>query len=270
MKTNNLILTICLLLVNVCGFAENREVKGNGNIVSREIPITDYDAISLSGYTEFEYEQSDAAPYLRIELDENLFDYLNVKVEGKTLKIGLKKDEGRSNQGNSYNLNYTKFRIKSNSLDLKDLNTVGSGYFTVVSPLKVNKLEVNQAGSGTISFLKLLEGTRCEFNLAGSGTISISLVKTDNLKCSLAGSGNIQVKGSAERAAYSVAGSGGIKAFDCKAGKAEASMSGSGKIQVNADKQLDASIIGSGNIRYKGDPTLSKSVMGSGSVKSSN
>lgn len=270
MKTKCVWLLICLLQVSTGIFAENRNIKGNGHVISKTIPITDYDAISVLGYVEFEYEQSDAAPYLQVELDENLFDYITVQVEGKKLQVGPKICEGGSSNRNSYNLNPTKFKVKSNSRGLKDLNTVGSGDFSVTAPLKVNKLEINQAGSGSINFRKLLEGTRCDLSLAGSGNIIISQIKVESLDCSLAGSGDIQIKGTAERAEYSVAASGEINAFGCEASKVNASVAGSGGIQLNAHEQLDASVVGSGSIRYKGNPVVSKEIRGSGSIKSSN
>ena len=42
---------------------------GTGN---REIKISDYDEITFVGSADFEYEQSDKAPYLSVTIDENL------------------------------------------------------------------------------------------------------------------------------------------------------------------------------------------------------
>ena len=48
---------------------------------TREIKISDYDEITFVGSADFEYEQSDKAPYLSVTIDENLFDYLVTEVE---------------------------------------------------------------------------------------------------------------------------------------------------------------------------------------------
>lgn len=264
MNTRNSLFIICMLLIVTCGFAKGRVIEGNGKVITKEISVADYNAISLAGINEFEYEQSDAAPYFEITVDENILSYLEIEVKGKTLSVGPKKE----GSFNSYNIRPTVCKIKSNSSNMESLNAAGSGNFVVGSPLKINKLEINQAGSGSVRFNKLVEGYKGEFNLAGSGSILISNIKVESLNCSLAGSGEIQVKGIADRASYSVASSGGIKAFGCKVGKADCSIAGSGSIYVNAVDRLDASVMGSGDIRYQGTPALSKSVMGSGKVKS--
>ena len=73
MKTKVSLLIACLL-ITLTGFAfTNEKVEGNGNIITKEISISDYNEISTVGVMEFVYEQSDAAPYLKIMIDENLF-----------------------------------------------------------------------------------------------------------------------------------------------------------------------------------------------------
>lgn len=257
-------------MIAVSGFASGNKIDGNGNSITKEIKISDYDEITLVGTADFEYEQSDKAPYLSITLDENLFDYLIAKVEGKTLKIYPKPTKKGHDNGQSYDLQPTVFKIKSNSRELKELNTVGSGSFIVSKPMKINNTEVNMAGSGSVEFNALVEGNKMEFNLAGSGEISAKNLKLNGLSCSLASSGEISVGGTVDRVSYSVAGSGEIKAYGCKARKAECNVAGSGEAFVYADETLDANVAGSGEIHYKGNPEVSKSIMGSGSINKAN
>lgn len=87
MKTRVSLFIFCIQMIAVCGFAADRRIDGNGNPETREIKISDYDEITFVGSADFEYEQSDKAPYLSVTIDENLFDYLVTEVEGGTLKI---------------------------------------------------------------------------------------------------------------------------------------------------------------------------------------
>ena len=232
MKTRVSLFIFCIQMVAVCGFAADKRIDGNGNPETREIKISDYDEITFVGSADFEYEQSDKAPYLSVTIDENLFDYLVTEVEGGTLKIYPKSIKKGFNN-NSYDLRPTVYKIKSNSKELKELNTVGY---------------------------------KLECNMAGSGNIIAKDIQLDNLSCSLASSGEIEVIGTVDRASFNVAGSGEIKAFDCQARKAECNIASSGEISVYATQILDANIVGSGEIHYKGDPEISKSIMGSGSI----
>ncbi len=150
MKTKVSLLIACLL-ITLTGFAfTNEKVEGNGNIITKEISISDYNEISTVGVMEFVYEQSDAAPYLKIMIDENLFPLLRVQVDGKELIIGPKKIKENSRNGNSYNLQPTKFKVITNSREIKELNVVSSGDFIIASPINIGKLEINMAGSGNI------------------------------------------------------------------------------------------------------------------------
>lgn len=258
---------VCIWLLTTNGFAQNT-IKGDGKIITKEISISDYDEISYVGKVNIEYEQSNASPFFKITIDENILPHLNIKIKGKTLII-QPKDEKKYFNGNSYGLNLqpTVCEIKTSSRELKEISAVGGGEFIAKSPLKTDKLDISIAGSSTINFDKQLEARKINFSVAGSGDINATQLKVNNLDCSVAGSGSILLKGEAERGDLSVAGGGDISAFGCVLRKAECSVAGGGDIEVHASEQLDASIAGGGHIRYEGDPELSKSVIGGGSIK---
>lgn len=265
MKTRVSLLIFCIQMITVCGFAADRRIEGNGNPETRVIKISDYDEITFIGSADFEYEQSDKAPYLSVTIDENLFDYLVTEVKGGTLKIYPRSTrKGFSN--NSYDLRPTVFKIKSNSKELKELSTVGSGNFVIRKPMKINRMEINMAGSGSVELRGPVKGYKLECNMAGSGNILAKDIELDNLSCGLASSGEIKVAGTVDRASFNVAGSGEIKASDCQVRKAECNIASSGEIRVYATQILEANIVGSGEIHYIGDPEISKSIMGSGSI----
>lgn len=270
MKTKVSLLIACLL-VTLTGFARTTEtVSGNGNVITKRISISDYNEISTVGVMEFVYEQSNAAPYLEVQIDENLLPLLQMQVDGKELKVGPKKVKENSRNGNTYNLRPTTFKVITNSRELKELNVVSSGDFIIASPIHVEKLEINMAGSGNILLKKKAEGNKIEINLASSGSVVASDINLNTIECSLAGSGAIQIAGKASRAEYNLAVSGNIKAFDCITEKTECNIAGSGNIQTYTKNQLEANIVGSGNVYYKGNPTTSKSIIGSGKLKDAN
>lgn len=266
MKTRSIFFLICFLIPALWGTAQNRNVRGNGKVVKKAIPIADYNSIEVAGSMDIMYRQSEDAPYLEVTVDENLLDYFTIQVEGKTLTLKYKKFDDKKGS-RTYNIQPTAFTIKTNSKELKEIRSAGSGSIFVQTPLRTEKIEVNLAGSGNVTFDRLLQGTKGTFNLAGSGDIILKNIQLEYLNCSLAGSGDIRVKGSAARASYSLASSGEIEAFGCKTHKAECSVAGSGNINVYAVSQLDASVVGSGDIFYKGNPVVSKSKIGSGDIQ---
>ncbi len=108
-----------------------------------------------------------------------------------------------------------------------------------------------------------------DLGISGSGDILTESIVTENLKCSISGSGTIECKGKAKNLEVSISGSGDIKNFGIEAENVSVAISGSGDADVYATKSLDARVSGSGDVRYKGNPTQVKSkVSGSGSVNS--
>jgi len=271
MNTRVSLFLFCMQMLTVSGFSMGKTVVGNGKLLIKDIKISDYDEIIIAGSMDFEYEQSNASPYLQITIDENLFSLLTVEVKGKTLEIYPKSEDGSKRKNSpSYNLQPTKFHIKSNSKQLHKLNAAISGDFTVNSPIQSTNLEVNMAGSGAVKFNKGVAVSNIEYNMAGSGNIMAKKINATKVYCNLASSGSIYVGGTADNADYNVAGSGSINSFDCQVKHADCNIAASGKIETKVSTILDANIIGSGEIVYKGDPRINQSVMGSGSVKKRN
>jgi hypothetical protein len=104
--------------------------------------------------------------------------------------------------------------------------------------------------------------------LLGSGSIGATGVAAKSLAVKLAGSGNITLAGSAERAAATLTGSGNVRMFDLVTKEAHVNLGGSGNVEVNATDTAQLNIGGSGNITYMGNPPhLQQNVTGSGKIK---
>lgn len=215
-------------------------IKGNGNIVENEINISDYKEIAFSGSTTLIYEQkTDVAPYLRIEVDENIYPLLTIDSDNGSLSIKSKK-----------NISPTKFVIYTNSTSLEDLSASGS-----IKALIKGKLET----------------PTLNFSLSGSGSIIIDSLICQTLKSKASGSADIIVNGGKISVINSaISGSGKVNTLNAQADSVYCKVSGSGDFIVWAEKFLDVSVSGSGDVQYKGNPEIDKSISGSGKVKQIN
>ncbi len=220
-----------------CSF---NSIKGNGNIVENEINISDYKEIAFSGSTTLIYEQkTDVAPYLRIEVDENIYPLLTIDSDNGSLSIKSKK-----------NISPTKFVIYTNSTSLEDLSASGS-----IKALIKGKLET----------------PTLNFSLSGSGSIIIDSLICQTLKSKASGSADIIVNGGKISVINSaISGSGKVNTLNAQADSVYCKVSGSGDFIVWAEKFLDVSVSGSGDVQYKGNPEIDKSISGSGKVKQIN
>lgn len=231
---------LCVLVaITSCKTGSNSSTKGSKKITSIEKSVTPYSEISVAGSCDIIYEQkADQKPYLRIEIDDNLQQYVTVEVKNGILQISL---EGR-------NIQPSKFRAYTNSASLTKVRIAGSGNVTLKDEVKSPALDVSISGSGNLS----AENLQC-----------------NNLSITIAGSGNAELKGNANNSDISISGSGSVNADNLVTLNTTCSIRGSGGATVYATDELYAKISGSGSIQFKGNPKkLNKAVSGSGSISS--
>ena len=92
MKKISLLFLICgLFLVSSC--IPTQTIKGDGNLTTENIPVSEYDCLELEGGgMVVNYTQSDAPEGLEIKTDRNIFEKYEFNVENHKLKIRPKKE----------------------------------------------------------------------------------------------------------------------------------------------------------------------------------
>lgn len=244
-----------------------KEVKASKNYVTKQIKISDFDQIAVSGSLDVTYTQQSGKPKVEIYTSDNIVDLLDIYVKNGKLNLGFKKN---------VKVSYNKLEIRVTSEDLNAVNVAGSGDFKFTNGLKTDQLKMNVAGSGDITAsniqcsqeftanvagsgdieCKQLKAADMDISVAGSGDLKIENALVTSANASVAGSGTVKISGSADKANYSVAGSGDLYANDFKVQNISASVAGSGDIKCHAVEHLKARVSGSGTIGYKGDPEL--------------
>ncbi|HEX2532879.1 MAG TPA: head GIN domain-containing protein [Chitinophagaceae bacterium] len=233
-----LIVLFCgLLLFSSCRFVRGERITGNGKSATQERTITDFEGVEVAGHFDV-YVTQGAAYSVRLEGDENLLEFIEVRKDGSTLEVGPR--EG-------YNLNPQaglKVHVTAPALH----------YFSI-------------AGSGNLKGeTKITHPNGIEVNLAGSGNANLDL-DAPEVNVEVAGSGNVNLRGTTRRFSTEIAGSGEIHAFDLMSEEADIDIAGSGNVEVFASKVLNVSTAGSGDVQYKGNASVSHSKAGSGSVR---
>jgi hypothetical protein len=133
------LLAILFLLAGCGGL---RTVRGTGDMASEDREVGDFSAVDLAGIGNVLVEFGDKAA-LRIEAEENLLPYLESKVEGDTLNLGIR--EG-----------------------VNIFPTQGIFYYLTVSDLE----EITVSGLGNVDVPRL-EGTNTAITVSGGGDINI-------------------------------------------------------------------------------------------------
>lgn len=215
-------------------------IAGNGNVVTREYDITQFEELSCALPAKVNFNVSDDYT-CSVRVDENLLEYLDVKVEDGELCLGKQQEHRNAN------LKATEFVIEVTAPSLENISLAGSGDLVFLGSLDVEDLEVSLAGSGDVVFKGEVNIDHLELSIAGSGDINIEKGAVLELEADIAGSGKIVSHAE-------------VKEMD-------ANVAGSGDIIANVNGTLKYSIMGSGDIQYYGDAEVKGDKLGSGQVK---
>ena len=246
MKKISLLFLICgLFLVSSC--IPTQTIKGDGNITTENIPVSEYDCLELEGGgMVVNYTQSDAPEGLEIKTDQNIFEKYEFNVENHKLKIRPKKEFRKHT-----NFRPTEFMVTANSRNLKKLAAAGSTHVNINSPLQAEEFEAGLAGSGIIQFHDTASFTNLKIEIAGSGDFVGHKVYCEELNGDMAGSNTIVLGGTVGTAEFSIAGSGTVRAFDCTMDELECKIAGSGDIEAFVVNKIKAEIAGSGSVKIQ-------------------
>ncbi|WP_136467937.1 head GIN domain-containing protein [Flagellimonas onchidii] len=232
-------LGIALSMAAVTNAQWGKRVKGNGDVVTIERSVGDYDEVALSGWFDVELVDGKEGE-LSLKGESNLLEY--IKTEVKNGKLVIKVEKGVNLKPSNWN-GGIHVTVPVESINAVALS--GSGDIVGKTPLKANDFSAKMSGSGDIT----LE------------------VQAQSVSAALSGSGDIRLDGRTTDFDVQVSGSGDISAYELEAENVNAQVSGSADIKVTVHQSLNAKVSGSGDIHYRGNPDKVKSVAsGSGDI----
>jgi hypothetical protein len=207
---------------------DNRpKIEGSGNVITKDISVQSFDALSVSGVFSVSLTQG-SKEQLKIEADDNLQDLFQVKSDGSTLTIEMKKDVEFKSK------NKIKVYITFRNLKSMDLKMVG-----------------NLSSEGNLSFGDLKLDNRS----VGSVEMAFTANKLDLDNKSV---GNLKLSGKAENAVIKNNGVGSLKATDLVVQTMDIDNQGVGGAEVNAAKELKVRDSFLGKVRNVGAATAKK------------
>lgn len=219
-------LGLALSMVAITNAQWGKRVKGNGNVVTIERSVGEYDAVALAGWFDVEFVDGNEGE-LTLKGESNLLEY--IKTEVKDGKLVIKTEKGVNLRPSSWN----------------------NGIHITVPVESINSATLS--GSGDIVSKTTLKSDSFKTRISGSGDISLT-VDAESVEATISGSGDINLSGKAVNFEVRASGSGDIKAYELEAENVTAQVSGSADIKVTATQIISARVSGSGDIRYRGNP----------------
>lgn len=238
MKNLNFKIVLLVAAVSITLFSSCRRfrcIKGTGNQRTETRKMTGFTKIDVSGGYKVTLKQ-DSSESIAINIDDNLFKYVETTVEGGTLKVHSRKNICPSGEATLV-------------IGVKNLDGIeASGAVDVKSDGRLNVKDLN-------------------IDLSGSTKIDLDL-NAANVRTGASGSSEIYLKGQAATNDIDMSGSGKVEALDFVVGKYKISTSGASECKINVLNELDVHTSGSSDIKYRGNPAkVNNDQSGASSVK---
>ena len=206
---------------------ERITLEGNGNLVTRDVPVSSFEALKASGVYELKLSQGNKES-VKIEADENLQELFQVKNDVNKLVIDMKKLDNT----NLKTKNKMKVYVTFKNLKDIDLSTVG-----------------NVKSDEQLSFADL----QLKNKSVGNVDLKLTAAKVDIENKSV---GSVTLIGKADQAVVKNSSVGSLEAGDFIVQTMNIENSGIGSTEVNAAKDLKVKDSGMSRVKNKGAATV--------------
>lgn len=220
--------------VNFSGGRYNT-MQGKGAMVEDSFTAEPYTEVEIDIDAEVIYT-ADASDLVKVEMQKNLLDTLEVSVKNGRLKIT-----------SPYQFSYVYENRPKVYIATPELKAF--------------------IGGGEIEFTQADKIKTTDFSLAVAGSANVDLkLACTTVRVEISGDGDVTLQGTATDTSFSIHGMGDIDATKLSAKNATTTISGDGVISVNASETLQVNISGSGTINYLGNPRISQKINGDGEI----
>jgi hypothetical protein len=203
------------------------EIKGNGNIVSREIKVSSFIRLHLSGKGVVELHKSDEEKVI-VETDENLLEYFDVVNSGRTLYV--------SSEAKFKRPVYTSCRIKI--------------YLRQVDTLYIRNDKADVVCPETISLPNSVDVT---IQTVGNTELNFDCPA---IKILCQAQGNVVLKGKCETISIKNQSEGNFNSSGLSADNLTIKNMAQGNVDLFANKTISIKHFGEGYIHYSGNAAL--------------
>lgn len=267
-------------LVSLVCFAkslsDNHLIKASGNIVTKEIPIPEFNAINTSRAVKVVLtEQGDK---IRIDADENLMAWVVVEPEDGELQVTIDRQIKSINnshvtvtipvQGRTFRSlrasSAAKIRGKEVELKGADLRVKASSAAKIETSVKAGSCSIDASSAADIDLT--VKAATCNIEASSAASVRAD-IQSKSCTADASSAAGITLKGLTEYFESGSSSAGKVNASELTAQRADVMASSGSKTLVNCTESLKASASSGAGIRYTGDCQVETSESSGGSIR---
>ncbi len=199
-------------------------ITGSGRASTQEYDLSGFSRVNVSSAFRASIEQGDGYG-VSVTIDDNLVEYLDVRVEGDTLHIGMKP------------------RL-----------SIGFGNFTQEATVTMPQIEGIELSGATQGDVTGFESDRpLEIEVSGASRLRGDITAGET-RMNVSGASTVEIDGSASDLDVEASGASSVRLDDFATGDARVEASGASNITVNAKDRVTGSASGASTVSYIGEP----------------
>ena len=219
-------------------------ITGSGTVITREFDYSDFTKLEV-GYA-FNAEISRSDSYLvKISLDDNLFEYLDIEQSDDTLRISMK-------PGNIYSKTQQHAVITLPDLERLELSGASKAYVSDFT--SSHDLVMVISGASSMDISNMISGNTY-LEISGASKIDGTFTMKD-VAFDISGASSVTLEGSADNMSLDASGASSVDLSALNSDNAQINLSGASRATVNASGQLSGDLSGASILEYLDNPTI--------------
>lgn len=217
-----------LVLATSCIYSVNlnlgNRIVCRGEVKTEEMDLGTFSQVIVNGAADLEIIQKQSCG-VKVEANEEVFQYLDYRVEDGVLILETKKD------GNLVQLSANTFNVYVFTPEMESLSINGSADAKLESYTSGKDFSVTVNGAADLE-LEDIQVPSLSFVINGAGDLEVKHIDVQTLSINISGAGDVEVSGKAAYAKMYVSGAGDIDATELDCPQIDKSKTGAASIRI--------------------------------------
>lgn len=220
-------------------------ITGSSQLITETYDFSDFSKVEAGSAFAVEIASEDAHT-VAVTVDDNVVENLDVRLDGDTLRIGVKGPDSYRN---------VTLEAAVAMPALRQLKLTGASTADVASFSSTEPLKIELDGASRVDCSDMVSG-EATFDLEGASRIDCSGVEAGEVTVALQGASKLALSGTGGNTDVRAQGASQADLRDFPVANAKVKLEGASKATVNTGGVLDVDLAGSSDLVYLGAPTL--------------
>jgi hypothetical protein len=218
-------------------------LSGSGTPMTQTFALQDFNRVSASHTFDVDIRRADTYS-VKVTIDDNLADSLEVVREGETLVLRLEPG-----------YQYTSINLKAEITmpRLREVNLSGASRADITGFAADDDLRLELSGASQAD-LSGLSTAALNFQISGASRVSGEVLAEGNARFNVSGASRLTLNGRVRDIEAEASGASTLELLDFPARDVNVEVSGASTVRVNLDGRLSGSLSGVSRLFYDGDP----------------